>query len=1313
MEKRAFTRQLLEHDAQFSNQYHQPEACKVKDFCKGGLFITYAYQEGELLHTPVRPYQMGDAVSISYKSAKPLPLTYKLETTVMRVMDGAMGLAITQSNPEAIHALYSIAKAQPQPTKTKEPQTASEHQQVMAKCRQLVHGFLNAGSKRIFEKINDHLMLQASHAANNTEEREYFDAITKFNKHQTKISKAFITSALTQIDNWIAGQEVVLPEPSKDVLNGRLSLIEKDDFEDWLIVKVIATKAEQRFKEELFNLQKRMSEISSQQINPSNNPTSPTHICHAFYQAIHPMALNKDMAESVFDTFEEHIVRHLESLYQKMNEMLAENGILPEIIFLAEKSQEQDDSRHEKATAEKANEQNSADVIKPVQDKEPQAYLTPQPEPAKPDNVIPLPTTAKTNFVEKQQEVPKPLPSNSMGNFHDQQGMAKDAFETVQNLLKLQNQLVATKKSNSNPESLEEPVTPKANYASDFILSNLTKLQTIAPDELSDIDSSASLNERLSTFLGDDDKQFSEEDTTTIDVTDNFFQAMLANQALTKVMKPSIKQLEIPLLKILLKDDSFFENDEHPARLVLNSLAKLGSKGGHLNKANEKNVAHIIERIKKEFDQDTHVFDEVLPALEQLVNKQEHIAQRNAERVIESCEGLQTLDKAKKQVITFINEQTHEKWVPKVLIDFLDQGWRELLVFCILRDGNKSAIWKSYSRVVEKLALFSPDVKNNEDLIKQGPGILKMIETGIKDAPTGQQQLRKLLPALQHLLVPEINSPEPIFIEVDKNTITPDIAFSALDDEEVQDKAFVRWIKRAKRLKISDWIEFSAGDDALQMRLAWIDDNHQKLVFVNHQGMKVIEFSLKELAEHLQSGNAHVLKNHDQPFVDQNLDQMVQNMYEQMNYQATHDDVTGLINRKEFERHTDNALLVARSKRKSHTLLQLNLDQFKVVNNACGHDGGNLLLKEISGLLAEHSKENSLLAHIGGDEFAIILNDCDEQEAKVIAKHHMARIQDHRFIWDEKTYTVGVSIGIVTINEGMEDSSQVIKALDSACISAKDAGRNRIYIYQPNDQDEAKRSKVIDKMAMLNKALDEERLQLRCQKIAPIHSDMPVKPHYEVLLSVNDEHGLQLAPTDFILAAERYNRMQDVDRWVINHTFKWISENQQKLDDIEGFTINLSGHSLNDEGLIGFIFEELVQTDIPRDKICFEITETTAVLNLSDAADFISEMKNLGFKFALDDFGTGLSSYKYLKALPVDYLKIDGSFIKNLDTDINDFAMVKSINDMAHLMGKKTVAEYVENDEILERLREIGVDYAQGYGIEKPMLLNNVCERAA
>ncbi|NNM52642.1 MAG: EAL domain-containing protein [Pseudomonadales bacterium] len=246
-------------------------------------------------------------------------------------------------------------------------------------------------------------------------------------------------------------------------------------------------------------------------------------------------------------------------------------------------------------------------------------------------------------------------------------------------------------------------------------------------------------------------------------------------------------------------------------------------------------------------------------------------------------------------------------------------------------------------------------------------------------------------------------------------------------------------------------------------------------------------------------------------------------------------------------------------------------------------------------------------------------------------------------------------------------------------------------------------------VSRLNQALDEGRLELRCQMIAPLSAEAELDGlHYEILLSMQNDDGSLISPGEFMQAAERYNRMQAVDRWVIENVLRWMAVNPEKLAMLGGFSINLSGHSLNDEGLMEFIFQQFSQYDVQRSKLCFEVTETTAIANLADAADFIREMKRIGCKFALDDFGAGMSSYAYLKNLPVDFIKIDGSFIKNLDKDKADYAMVKSIHEMAKLLGKATIAEYVENQAILECLREIGVDFVQGYEIEKPRLLSGL-----
>ncbi|MGB4342261.1 MAG: GGDEF domain-containing phosphodiesterase, partial [Moraxellaceae bacterium] len=302
------------------------------------------------------------------------------------------------------------------------------------------------------------------------------------------------------------------------------------------------------------------------------------------------------------------------------------------------------------------------------------------------------------------------------------------------------------------------------------------------------------------------------------------------------------------------------------------------------------------------------------------------------------------------------------------------------------------------------------------------------------------------------------------------------------------------------------------------------------------------------------------------------------------------------------------------------------------------------------------------------------------------------------------------SAGLVDITYTSENDANILRAAEEACAQAKAAGGNRIQVYQPDSEELTRRDNVMVWVAKLNQALEQERLTLRCQRIQAIHPERfrDELPHYEILLGMRDDGGEDLPPSEFVQAAERYNRMLAVDRWVVDSALHWLKDNPEKFARIGMVSINLSGHSLSDAKMMSYLFDRLLEYGLPPEKICFEITETTAISNLPDAVDFMREMRKAGCRFALDDFGAGHATYNYLKHLPLDFVKIDGAFVKDIATDENDFAMVRSINDLAHYMGIQTIAEYVEDDAILARLSEIGVDYAQGYGIERPRWLDSL-----
>lgn len=427
----------------------------------------------------------------------------------------------------------------------------------------------------------------------------------------------------------------------------------------------------------------------------------------------------------------------------------------------------------------------------------------------------------------------------------------------------------------------------------------------------------------------------------------------------------------------------------------------------------------------------------------------------------------------------------------------------------------------------------------------------------------------------------------------------------------------------------------------------------------------------------------------------------------QLEHLARHDPLTGLINRREFEERLGRVLQSARQDKTKHILCYLDLDQFKVVNDTCGHLAGDELLRQLSSTLNHHVRKRDTLARLGGDEFGVLMEHCDQNEGARVANNMRNAVASHRFRWEGKVHTVGVSIGVVAITDDAGDTTDVLKAADAACYAAKESGRNRIHIYHEEDTTLATRYGEMQWVARINQALEEDRLILTLQPISPIHHVDGINNSYEVLLRMRADDGSVLLPEDFLGAAERYGLSIKIDRWVISRIVKWYASNRNSLADVPLLNVNISGQSLGDEGFLSHTISELTKYQVPPEKICFEITETAAITHLSSANRFMHALKQLGCVFALDDFGIGLSSFGYLKTLPVEYLKISGLFVKDIMEDPIDLAMVKSINEIAQVMGKKTIAECVESKEALARLGELGVNYAQGYVVGAPVALDD------
>lgn len=496
--------------------------------------------------------------------------------------------------------------------------------------------------------------------------------------------------------------------------------------------------------------------------------------------------------------------------------------------------------------------------------------------------------------------------------------------------------------------------------------------------------------------------------------------------------------------------------------------------------------------------------------------------------------------------------------------------------------------------------------------------------------------------------------------------------------------------RRAARHAIEDAL--TLGKSCSLKGLPELRFDNQDSIFIN-----ISIAPLRALSGHIIGGVAFVM--------DVSKEKRMQEI---LSYQATHDDLTELINRREFERRLGEALN-NRIGDSRHVLLYMDLDQFKLINDNCGHTAGDQMLRQLTGLLGQSLRKADTLARLGGDEFAALLPYCDLEVGRRIAENLRVLVRDFRFHWEGRSFSVGVSIGMVQLDAGMLCISDALAAADSACYIAKEKGRDQVVLYQPDGNEEQQRKGQISQAVRIRESLEQGRFRLWAQPIVPIQhgqSDWGI----EVLVRMMNEDNQLVPPGVFIPAAERYNLMGPIDGWVVSEVCRYWTTQPQLFSHLHKVAINLSGQSIANDEFLEFVITEIDRHQVPWSKLCFEITETAAVSSIEKARHFIQTLKAKGARFSLDDFGSGLSSFTYLKQLPVDHLKIEGTFIRDMLENSIDAAMVRSISDIGRAIGLLTIAEFVEDTSVIGTLQQYGVDYAQGYGISKPMPIDKLAE---
>jgi diguanylate cyclase (GGDEF)-like protein/PAS domain S-box-containing protein len=504
------------------------------------------------------------------------------------------------------------------------------------------------------------------------------------------------------------------------------------------------------------------------------------------------------------------------------------------------------------------------------------------------------------------------------------------------------------------------------------------------------------------------------------------------------------------------------------------------------------------------------------------------------------------------------------------------------------------------------------------------------------------------------------------------------------DRSHVFGLSFLDIVAPADRQRIAELLDRVQGGEATQAEFGAFIDKERRVFSANFLPLRGPDGKVRKLMGVMQDiTDAHMIA-------------------DELSYRASYDALTGLVNRREFEQRLERVLDTAGLESTENALCYLDLDQFKVINDTCGHIAGDELLRQIAAVLQSNVRQRDTLARLGGDEFGVLMERCSLEQAKRVADKLRTKVADFRFVWAQKNFGVGVSIGIVPIDQTSENISAIMNAADSACYTAKYKGRNRIHVYRRSNTDLVRRHGDADWVIRVEKALRENSFELSYQPIVPASSKTDDGIHIELLLRLRDASGKPIPPGAFLPAAERYNLSTSIDRWVISHALAWFTENPGALERIATCSVNLSAQSLTDPKFLNFVCDLFDISPVPAEKICFDISESVAIANLTDATRLMTTLGKLGCRFALDDFGSGHSSFAYLKTLPVDFLKIDGVYIKGIADDPVALAIVRSINDIGQVMQKRTIAEFVESEQVAEKVRELGIDFYQGYFIAKP-----------
>lgn len=1203
-EQRAHERLPLQKNVVLVARGMKQRACQMRDICAGGALLELVDAADD-----ERGFRRGEVVLMrlaigSGEGARPQELRARIAHADRQLF----GVSFFNPEPATLAALLEAAgvtaPVAPAPAMTAETRALVEErleQQALTYCGH----FLSP----LFNRADEALLAAAEHAHSAGEQRLFFEAATILRKHRDDLRARYLRELKRSFRRAAEGPDV-----------SGLAQADREQFEAWLVIKVMAARVEEQCREPLAALQARLDALGHSGPARDFHPFAPAALCLVFQELLAPLRFAPVIEKVLYRALEETLLARLCGLYEALNDTLVQHHVLPVAVPVA--------AAPVVAAAEPAGVALADGPLRTAQD-----YLlrTGRPDVAGHRRVLPSPRALHELLALQRGE---PVPAAA----------APDGIEL--------RRLFAMLKGAD--EGWRPALARFVEHAgAGGVAGALLALQPYA-DAL----------------------------VAALAPPDSPARAWLGH-------------VELALLRGIVAEEDFFADAGHPLRRLLDALSRLGARDATLALAQREAIDALLRRIGRDFDSDPGIIAAAVAELEPVVAAQAQVAARSRERVCQAAAGEQRLLEARQQVQQALDARLAGRRVPQPVLTLIDAGWRELLVTTCLRQGARGGDWDAYVGVIDELLAIGADPRRRIDLRQ----LLHVLKRGLADAGD-------LHPDRQQQAVAEL---KPLFAGAQRlaeDTVDWVLVPGRKPGVDKGERWLEKWLQRAERLQPGDWLELQhRGGSPERLCLAWRDPAGSRYVFVNRQGLKAGDFSHAELASLLHTGHALVCAG-EQALVESALQQAGYQLYERLVRAVTHDSLTGLANRAEFMRQVERALEAARRQRTHHVLARISLDQFDVLRSTA-RAVADQLLRSVAQLLGKALAPRTQVARIGDGEFALLLEDCELGRAQQLFSLRLGELAALRLNFEGEFYKLTASAGLVDVTYTSESAVRLLECAGLAAAEAQRHGGNRIQVYHPGSAEQARRDALVVWVARLNDALEAERLSLRWQRIQPAgEGGAPLG--YEILLGLKPEEGEATPPGEFVQAAERYQRMLAVDRWVIANTFRWLHDNPAQLDKLELVSLNLSAQSLCDGHTPGFIFDHLLKYRLPPEKFCFEVSEAAAIAHLPDTVDLMQELHRVGCRLALDDFGTGHAGGEHLRHLPLDYVKIDGAFVRALGADAEGGVLLRALNAVAHYAGVATIAENVEDAETLAELRAMGVDYAQGYGIEKPRTLEGL-----